>query len=234
MLPPYILQSPPESDACEAFSLCNYIFCNTGWLPSMVDLARISDLSNPNNERASVVLAAANNTGLTAYANCPLPVPFTIPAFYGNPSNVPRIKLNLTLRPPASTDAYLWTQLQWGSNLAQPTNHMVVMINDGSGNFIDSESGGQIKNINKPTIFGGPPAKIIWQSAITINNLPMNPIYLQEGSSTLYFGVGSVLIPFSTDYALYQQNFGQNPVITLTAAQFAQFSVATGIAVKSL
>ena len=128
----------------------------------------------------------------------------------------------------------MWTQLQWGSDLAIPTNHMVVMINDGSGNFIDSEPGGQIKNINKPTIFGGPPAKIMYQTNIIINNLPMQPIYQVEGSQTLYFACGGVLIPFDTTFPLYQQTFGQNPVIILTAAQFAQFTVASGLAVKSL
>lgn len=173
MLPPYLLQSPPETDACEAFSLCNLIFLNSGWLPSMVDLARISDLNVAVNERASVVLAAANDIGLTPYVNCPLPNPLTIPAFYGNSTNPPYQKLNITLRPPIPEDKYLWVQLQWGSNLAQPTNHMAVLINDGSGDFIDSEPGGQIKNIDKPSIFGASPAKIIYQTAIIINNSPM-------------------------------------------------------------
>jgi hypothetical protein len=163
----------------------------------MVDLARISDLSDPNDDRASVVQAAANNIGLTGYANCPMPVPFTIPAFYGNPAQVPRQKLNITLKTPTSDDKYLWVQLQWGSSLPQPTNHMAVLINDGSGDFIDSEPGGQIKNINKPSIFGASPAKIMWQSAITINKPIMNEtqVVLSKDGKTIW-----LCTPVATDW----------------------------------
>jgi hypothetical protein len=192
MLPPYLLQAAPgqETDACEAFSLCNYIYLKTGWLPSMVDLARISDLENPDDEHAQIVLDAANNIGLVDYGQCPLPSPLTVSAFYSNsPANLKRQKLNIVLDNNPN-DRYLWTWLQWGSNLAQPTNHMVVMINDGSGDFIDSEPGGQIKNINKPTIEGGAPAKIMWQSSIIINKKPlMNEAVLVKSkkSNTIYW-----------------------------------------------
>ena len=193
-LPPYLLQSPPESDACEAFSLCNYIFMKTGWLLSMVDLARIAVLKNPDNEKSSTVIAVANDTGLTAYNNCPLPVPFTIASFYSYPENLPRIKLGLkeVVNP---KDPYLWTQLQWGSNLPQPTNHMVVMINDGSGDFIDSEPGGQIKNINKPSMFGSSPAKIIWQTSLTINLMNQTTVALSKDGKTIY-----LCTPIATDW----------------------------------
>lgn len=204
-LPPYLLQSPPETDACEAFSLSNLIFMNTGWLPSMVDLARVSDLADPDNERSSVVLAAANNIGLTAYSNCPLPNPLTVPVFYGNPIKVLRQKLNITLKIPTAEDKYLWVQLQWGSNLAQPDNHMAVLINDGSGDFIDSEPGGQIKNINKPSIFGASPAKIMWQSAITINNPPLmnqSALGLGKDGITVY-----ILTPIAMDWENAQKQF---------------------------
>ena len=193
-LPPYLLQSPPETDACEAFSLCNYIFLKTGWLPSMVDLARIADLEEPANEYSDHVLAMANS-GLTSYSNCPLPNPLTLSAFYSYPTNVPRIKLGLTLVSNPK-DPYLWTQLQWGSNLPKPTNHMVVMINNGSGDFIDSEPGGQIKNINRPSILGGPPAKIIWQSSLSINFMNATQVVLSKDGKTVY-----LCTPIAMDWA---------------------------------
>ena len=89
------------------------------------------------------------------------------------------------------------------------------------------------------SIWGQPAVKTFQQppinySSVIVNFKNMQPIYQQQGSPTLYFAVGSILIPFATDYAIYQQNFANSPVIILNSMQFAQFTVATGLAVKSL
>ena len=204
-LPPYLLQAAPgqETDACIDFSLCNFIFLKTGWLASPVDLARLSGAVNPNNRTVENVLTAANNIGLASYNDCPLPNPLTDADFYEPASTtLHRQKLNITLAPATSKVPYLWVQLQWGTNLPVPTNHMAVLINDGQGNFIDSEPGGQIKNLNKPTIYGSSPAKIMWESDIIINKEPMitNAKLVKNGAEWGFY------IPATSDATLIDKS----------------------------
>ena len=102
--------------------------------------------------------------------------------------------------------------------------HEVVLLND-KGDYFDSY-GQLIKNLGS--------LKVYYVNKLKIKFKNMNPIYKLQGSATLYFAVGTILIPFATDYAIYLQNFANSPVIELTQAQFNQFTIATKLAVKSL
>lgn len=57
-------------------------------------------------------------------------------------------------------------------------------------------------------------------------------IYKQKGQATLYFGVGTVLIPFATDYAAYLKEFANAVVIELDTPEFLKFKVAEELKVK--
>ena len=202
-LPPYLLQAAPgqETDACTAFSLCNLIYMKTGWLPSMRALAIDAKLQLSQNDNVSAVLNAANNIGLAGYNDCPIPDPLTDELFYNfDTSKLRKQKLNIRIVTPVYP---IWTELEWGQNLAVPTRHMVVMID--SQDFVDSEAGGQIKNINKPTIYGGPPASIQWQGSITINKPFMNEtvIALSKDGKTVY-----KCTPVATDWDNFVKQCG--------------------------
>lgn len=206
-LPPYLLQSAPgqESDCCTTFSLANLVYMLTGFLPSMRALAIDADLMNPNNRNVENVLTIANEIGLVAYSDCPLPVPFTVASFFNfNTSKLKKQKLNIQLVPANLAVSPIWTELAWGTNLPEPTRHMAPMIS--ATEFVDSESGGQIKNIDKPSIFGASPATIVWQSSIKINNKPiMNEtvVALSKDGKTVY-----KCTPVATDWPNFVKQAG--------------------------
>ena len=206
-LPPYLLQAAPgqETDCCTTFSLANLVYLLTGFLPSMRALAIDAKLENPNNRNVQNVLAAANNIGLAAYSDCPLPDPLTVSSFFEfDTSKLKKQKLNIQLVPPNLATSDIWTELEWGANLPVPTRHMAPMIS--ATEFVDSEPGGQIKDINKPSYFGASPATIVWQSSIKINNKPiMNEtvIALSKDGKTVY-----KCIPVATDWDNFVKQCG--------------------------
>lgn len=213
-LPPYLLQSATgqESDCCEAFSICNLVYMLTGFLPSMRALSIDADLMNPNNRTAGNVLTAANEIGLVAYSNCPLPVPFTVSSFFNfDTSKLKKQKLNIQLVPANLNTSPIWTELEWGTNLPEPTRHMAPMIS--ATEFVDSEPGGQIKSIDKPSIFGASPATIVWQSSIKINNQPMitNAKLVKNGSEWGFY------IPATSDATLIDKSLNLGYLLPTTA-----------------
>lgn len=56
-------------------------------------------------------------------------------------------------------------------------------------------------------------------------------IYKQKGNPTLYFPVGTILVPFSTDYVTYLKDFSAATIIELDTGEFIKFKVASGVQV---
>lgn len=52
-------------------------------------------------------------------------------------------------------------------------------------------------------------------------------IIKKQGEPTLYLAEGEVLVPFSTDFPSFQQDFGNAKIITLENAEFAKFKVSS-------
>ena len=67
---------------------------------------------------------------------------------------------------------------------------------------------------------------------LVIKPQPNSMVYKKQGEATLYFGVGTVLIPFATDCQSLLKEFPTTPVIELTSAEFAKFKVAAELKVK--
>ncbi len=57
-------------------------------------------------------------------------------------------------------------------------------------------------------------------------------VYKELNKPVLYFPVGSVLIPFATDYTSYLEDFADAVVVELPASEFKKFKVANKLKVK--
>ena len=183
-------------------------------------LAKMSG-NTPNGNTWGNVINAACLYGLIPYALWPTPDTFTWAEYYADiPAEIQKQAVRVIAQtiPPNLNESPLWTILQFPT-----TTHSVAQINQTQ--YFDSETGAPIKTIAQP---------IVVQASIKLLPNKMQPIYQLQGQPALYFAVGSVLIPFATDFTLYQQTFATNPIIQLTQGQFEQFSVAPNLAVKSL
>jgi len=57
----------------------------------------------------------------------------------------------------------------------------------------------------------------------------MQPIFQHSGDATLYFAVGDVLVPFTSDFPTFQVDFASNPIIVLPDTEFAKFKIAQAV-----
>lgn len=179
-----------DAEDCVSESLCHLIFMLTGKRFSPRALAYLSK-TTPTGSDVTDVLAAANNNGLIPYGLWPTPDTFTWEQYYiPIPSEIlaQGVSLGIKLISADLNKSPLWTELEWGSNLAVPTRHMVAQINNIQ--YFDSEQGAPIKPLN----YEG--AIIVYQTSILITK-PMNQtqVVVSKDGKTIWLAT-----PIATDW----------------------------------
>lgn len=69
-----------------------------------------------------------------------------------------------------------------------------------------------------------------------VDNVPKKiamTIIKKQGEATLYIAAGEILIPFNTSFEIYQKDFAAAKIVELPAVEFAKFTVAAGVAIKT-
>ena len=245
-----------ERDDCAINAIVNsissQIFKLTGVQPdlSVRFLATVSKTNYPGEyptppwygNTVANVFNALFKYGICTNATWPTDVSVPNPTFYATPSPeayqealawrvlwLPQLisGIQASQVPTALLKAPLATEIVIGSPTDDPatgTPHLVEQLT--ATQYADSILGQpQVKSFTQPPIS---------YSQVIINFINPMIIYQHQGSATLYFAVGSILIPFATDYNIYLANFANSPVIQLSDTEFAKFTIATNLAVKSL
>ena len=187
----YSATTHTDAEDCIAESLCHIVYMLTGVRYSPRALALMSGTTEAGND-VNDVLKFANTKGLIPYDLWPTPDSFTWDSYYASiPANIlaQAQKLNITLIPADLTKSPIWTELEWGANLAIPTRHMVAQINDTQ--YFDSEIGAPIKPLNYEN------AIIAFQTSIKINNPPMQ-FFQVTGESTIVALIGGLYRELAT------------------------------------
>lgn len=175
-VPPYDSQysASGHTDAqdCVEESLCHIVYMMTGKRYSPRALAYLTPVQ-PTGSSILQALAAQKVYGLIPYDLWPTPDTFTWETYY---ADIPQTVLSqadfytISLIAPNLNVSPLWTELEFGANLAVPTRHMVAQINQTQ--YFDSETGNPIKNISDPSSLGSNPI-IAYQTSISLTQIIM-------------------------------------------------------------
>lgn len=161
---------------CTAEAFCHIVYMLTRVRVSPRALAVDARLDILQNRTFAHVLTVVNKVGLVLYSDCPSPTNFTMQSYYAplTASENKHFPVKASLLPPDLNVSPIWTQLQFGGNLAVPTEHCVALVyidpvDINKDIYYDSEVGAPLKTIGQTTTMGAGPAQIMYKTSLSIN-----------------------------------------------------------------
>lgn len=220
----YCALTHTDVQSCEAESFCHIFYMITGIRISPRALAVMAHLEIAANRNCAHILDTVNSMGVVLWNNCPTPISFTMASYYtpltaqesqAFPITAILIAADLNKSP-------LWTELEYGPNLAIPTRHMVAQINDTQ--YFDSEAGAPIKEIAQTTTLGLGPPVIAYQISILITKGVRMLVFFQViGEATIWSLMDGEWVGFADETAFSNYIAGRpNTVIQLAQTEFAK------------